>query len=122
MSEALNVNKLTLNAEVRARAFSGKPGASRPRQSAPFLKGPIPLAWIERAACLPGKALQVAIALRFRCGIERSACVKVTNVLLAKFGVDRHAKARALRQLEAANLVAVTRKRGGSPMVTVLEV
>ena len=121
MSDALNVNNLTLNVAARARALCGKPGATRPRLSAPFLKGPIPLDWLQRAARLSGKALHVGNALWFRSGIERSRTVKLTNVLLQQFGVDRHAKARALRQLEAAGLVAVSRKPGRSPMVTILE-
>jgi DNA-binding MarR family transcriptional regulator len=55
---------------------------------------------------LPGKALQVALAIRYRCAVERTRTVKLASALLRKFGLERDAKARALRQLEAAGLIA----------------
>jgi DNA-binding MarR family transcriptional regulator len=122
MSHALDVTKLTLNGAALPPAFSKKPGVMYRRQTAAFLKGPIPLSWLQRAARLAGKALQVAIALRYRCGIERTLTVKLTSTLLREFGVERDAKARALRQLERVGLVAVSRNHGRNPVVTVLEV
>ncbi len=94
--------------------------ASR-RKSHQFLKGPVPLPWLMVAAQLPGKALAVGIALWFRSGLERSPTVSLPSTLLGLFGVDRHAKARALKALEEAALVAVERGNGKNPIVTILE-
>ena len=33
----------------------------RHKQGEKFLKGPVPLKWLERAACLPGKALHLVV-------------------------------------------------------------
>jgi DNA-binding MarR family transcriptional regulator len=79
------------------------------------------LDWLQRASNLPGKALHVALAIRYRCAVERTRTVKLASALLRKFGVERDAKARALRQLEAAGLIRVSRQRGRNPFVTVLE-
>lgn len=35
----------------------------RLRKGGPFLKGPIPLAWLETAASLPGKSLHAGLAM-----------------------------------------------------------
>jgi hypothetical protein len=81
----------------------------------------VPLLWLQHAARLPGKALQVGIALWFRRGIEGNVSIKLSNALLRVFGVDRHAKGRALRQLESHGLIAVSRRPGSSPAVTILQ-
>ena|SRR5215831_16963011 len=92
MSEALNVQNLTLNDAARARSSFGKPGAAQRGRREPFLKGPVSLAWLKQAAKLPGKAFQVAVALRYRCGVERTLAVKLSSALLREFGVERDAK------------------------------
>jgi hypothetical protein len=94
----------------------------RPKnQSDKFLKGPVPLAWLMSAARLPGKALAVGIVLWFRSGLLRSNKVSLPSTLLTLFGVDRHAKVRALNALEKASLIAVERCNGKNPIVTLLE-
>jgi len=87
-----------------------------------FLKGPIPWAWLMRAAELPGRALHTAVALWFLSGVTRSETVKLSGRPLAELGVDRHAKYRALAALEGAGLVRVTRSPGRNPVVTLLPV
>src|SRR6187399_3094149 len=82
----------------------------RGRASPQFLKGPVPLPWLQRAANLPGRTLDLAIALWYRIGVEKTLTVTLTNVLLKEFGVDASAKARALVQLEQAGLVRVQRR------------
>ena len=46
--------------------------------------------------------------------------VYLNNILCLRFGVDRNAKYRALVSLEGAGLIVVKRKRGRSPLVTIL--
>src|SRR3954452_3331565 len=66
---------------------------ARPRPTAPFLKGPIPLATLAAAARLPGKALALYVALQHRCGLEGKSTVTLSAALLRDFGVGRDAKA-----------------------------
>lgn len=87
-----------------------------------FLKGPIPLVWLEAAARLPGKSLHAGVALWYAAGLTRSASVPLSNVAGDRFGLDRNAKYRALAWLEGAGLVRVERKLGRAPVVTLVAV
>jgi len=84
-----------------------------------FLKGPIPLPWLQAASNCPGKALHVAIVLGYLAGLNRSVIgLKCSYALLQDFGVTRHSAYRALRRLERAHLVTVMRAHGRCPVVS----
>ena len=70
-------------------------------------------------ARLPGRSLHVGLALWYAVGHSRSPSVHLSNTLCLRFGIDRNAKYRALHLLEDAGLIAVKRKRGQSPLVTI---
>ena len=82
---------------------------------------PISVAWLERAAQLPGMSLHVGLTLWYQAGLSGSTCVDLSNKLCARFRVERTAKYRALRCLEVANLIRAERRRGKSPRVIILE-
>jgi len=86
-----------------------------------FLKGPIPWAWLSPAASLPGKALQVAVALWFQAGIKGEPTVNLSCKVLRDMGVKRNAGYRGLAELEGAGLVSAVRHQGRLPIVTILE-
>lgn len=92
----------------------------RPRKGEHFLKGPVPLGWLEVAARLPGKSLHAGIALWYAAGLTRSSTVPLSNLSGARLALDRNAKYRALAWLEGAGLVRVERKLGRAPVVTIL--
>ena len=77
-----------------------------------FLKGPILMREIAIAACLPGKALAVFIAIHHQTALTGKSIVTLPAKLLTVLGVGRDAKARSLRALEEAGLVNVVRSRG----------
>jgi hypothetical protein len=105
---------------VRSRPVAASNSkAPRPRHGEPFLKGPIPLAWLEAASRLPGKSLHAGLALWFSAGVMRSSSVPLSNVASQRFGLDRNAKYRALIWLERAGLVKVERKLGRAPVVAI---
>ena len=100
----------------------------RPRKSPPklragaqFLKGPIPLDWLCAAARMPGKSLQVGIAVWFLSGLNRSCIISLSNKTSHRFGLDRNSKYRGLAWLEAQGLITVERKIGRAPVVTILQ-
>ena len=86
-----------------------------------FLKGPVPIGWIKAAANLPSGCLAVGMALWFMAGFGKSKTVRLSNNLLAEFGVGKAAKSRCLHHLENAGLVGVDRAPGRMPTVTILE-
>jgi hypothetical protein len=98
---------------------TGTPGAARPPA---FIKGPLPLDWMQRAACLPGKTLQVSLTLWYLAGLQKTRTVRLGSKHLAAMGVSRDAKAEALTRLCDAALVHVDQQPGQAPMVTLLPV
>ncbi len=135
MSKEFDIKRLKLG---NARFASGRIPKSNPPKSqsypvaAPsdvpchrpgehFLKGPVPLYWIAKAACCSGRALDVAIILWYRAGLEDCWTVKIPRWVADKFGLSTDAKSRGLRALETAGLVSVKRQTGCSPVVTILD-
>lgn len=100
-----------------------KPKARLPRHKAGerFLRGPIPWRWLETAGKLPGKALHVAIAVWLLNSLKRGRPAKWEPATAETLGVGRHAAYRGLAALERAGLIAVDRRNGRCPVVTILE-
>jgi hypothetical protein len=92
------------------------------RRTSLFLKGPIPLAWLSVAAAIPGKALNVALAIRWVADMSKGGEVHVTKAALKYFGLSEDAYRDGLGRLEVAGLVAVTRKAGRRARVKILSV
>jgi DNA-binding transcriptional ArsR family regulator len=115
---AIDPSRVRLGARPKSGVIRRLP---RPKAGEKFLKGPIPLNWLSTAARLPGKSLHVAIAIWLEASLAKSATVRLSNMASLPFGLDRNAKYRALQWLEEAGLIAVERKLGRSPLVTVLE-
>ena len=82
-----------------------------------YLRGPLPLAELCAAARLSGKALAVWLLVQYRTRVTRKAEITLPTWLLGAAGIDRNAKARALRELERVGLVRVRRGTGQTPRV-----
>ena len=93
----------------------------RHRKGEQFLWGPIPWLWVSAAAKLPGRALHVSLVLWRLAGIKKDCNVRWEPSAGKYLGVNRWAAHRGLAALERAGLVAVERRRGRSPIVTILE-
>jgi hypothetical protein len=106
--------------DVNARAF-GPPRPGTETSAAHFIKGPLPLPWVHRAAALPGKALHVALGLIFVKGLCCKSTFPFKRKVAAEMGVSPDATYDALTNLEGAGLIRVSRHRGRSPVVTVLD-
>ena len=116
--ENLPTKRMQWNAEAGQFQTAAK---SQP-VTAWFIKGPLPLNWIERAAALPGKALHVALALWFQMGLEGATTVKLGQKRVARFAVSRDAKYDALRRLAEAGLIEVEQRPGQSVQVTLVQI
>jgi hypothetical protein len=84
------------------------------------LYGPIPWSWWLPASRLPGKSLQIASVCWLLAGWERSAEFELAWDDWAEFGLSRFSASRGLDNLERHGLVAVTRRPGRSPIVSIL--
>lgn len=121
-----NVDRLTKADEFVAERLSDasarRRGERTRRSVGEFLKGPIPLRWLTAAAALPGKALVLGLALWFRRGVTGDSSVTVNSSLRSRFGIDRYAFYRALRQLQHAGLVGVRDRPGKVSVVSIIEI
>ena len=88
-----------------------------------FFFGHVPHSIIRLASDLPGCSLATYMAIWDRSKLEgRGRPVTLPNAFARDpWGVDRHAKGRALRALEGAGLISVTRSIGHAPRITLLD-
>ena len=70
--------------------------AKRARVQGRFLKGPIPFTRLCPAAKLPGRALNVFVAICHQTDLTQKEWVTLPKGLLCDLGVSRDAKSRAL--------------------------
>jgi hypothetical protein len=85
-----------------------------------FLRGPIPLDWLGSAAALPGKTLNVGIALWWLHGMAKGKPFKLTQKAIQTLNIERDATSAALMRLEQAGLIRMVRKPGQRPTVTLV--
>jgi len=90
---------------------------SKVRHRGRFLKGPIPMHLIARAAKLPGQALALYLAVHHQTALTGKALVTLPSALLDELGISRDAKARGLRRLQQARLIEIERSCGRSVRV-----
>lgn len=86
-----------------------------------FLRGPISLAWLERAAQAGAGALEAGIVLWFKHGICKGMPFKIGNREVSLSGKSEDTGRRALLALEQAGLIQVTRAPGRKAVVKILE-
>jgi hypothetical protein len=73
--------------------------------------------WVARRS-----QFEVDLLTNFDAGVGiQTRRVVLGNLACERFGLNRNAKYRALRSFESAGLVAIERKLGRSPIVTVLD-
>ena len=118
--DTFNVQNLALPSSEAVTLPREKKTPPRHKTGEKFLKGPIPLNWLSRAAQLQGKSLQVGLSLWFLAGLTNSRTMKLSQSTLCDFGVNRQCKYRALKWLEDAQLISVKGANGQSPEVTLL--
>jgi hypothetical protein len=109
-----------LNVPVRRLQLDAGSGKLVPaRKKDLFIRGPIPLDWLSRAAELPGKALHVALAVLWLQGMAKGKPFKLSRQALERLNVERDAASSGLVRLEQAGLVQVERNAGQRPTVVI---
>ncbi len=82
-----------------------------------FLKGPLPLEWINQACQSQGRAIDVGLAIWFLTYMKRKQPITLNQRTLDHFALNRHAGYRGLKGLEENGLVEVKRAPGKSARV-----
>jgi hypothetical protein len=86
-----------------------------------FLKGPIPLDWLTAAAQLPGKAINVGIALWWLAGMSKTGILKLTRQSQLALNISKDAERDGLRRLQQAGLIELTARPGQRHSVRIIE-
>jgi len=97
--------------------------APRHKPNEKFLKGPIPWNWLAKACSCSksGASIRVALVIWFLSGVNRlDATVKLNGARMRELGLNPSSWRRGLISLEKAGLIAVDRKPGCLPTVTLL--
>ena len=94
-----------------------KTKGAKPRKLDLYLRGPVPLDWLRRAAALTPSALVSALALAFQRGLAGSPEIKISPARFRDLGVERTAKDRGVAALVEAGLVEVVEAKSGAAKV-----
>jgi hypothetical protein len=109
----------TKNCSLQRAAANLPPRRSSKARKETFVK--VPLWWIEQATqATRTQQAFVCIWLLHLAWKTKSASFPVPNDQLAKRGIDRKEKHRALTRLEAAGLISIERRERKTPIVTLL--
>ncbi|MFA6015453.1 MAG: hypothetical protein WC742_10335 [Gallionellaceae bacterium] len=87
-----------------------------------FLRGPIPLSWLSRAARLPGKTINVSLAICWLVGMSSTKLIRLNRNALERFHVSNDAAGDALRRMETDGLITLHKKSGRRPLIEILSV
>ena len=86
-----------------------------------FLKGPIPLDWLTAATQLPGKAINVGIALWWIAGMSKTDVLKLTRQAQLALNISKDAERDGLRRLQQAGLIELTTRPGQRHSVRIIK-
>jgi len=85
----------------------------------PFLKGPVPLSWLVKAAGLGKSALMVGLVLWYMDGMRGQRSFRLSRGDIARlFKISRWTVLRGIKRLEQHNLIFVLREPGHKLVVT----
>lgn len=99
-----------------------QPSRGVTKRRAPFLKGPIPLAWLSKAASLRKPALPAGLCLWFQLGVSGQSRIRVSAGVRKKLGLSAGQMLRGLRALSQAGLVRFAKSgRGRCAVVEILD-
>ncbi len=92
------------------------------RLKPPFLRGPIPLGWLQRAMRLSGSAICIGIILWYLRGLKKSSVFKIgiqdiANLISSSWLTAK----RGLMALEKERLISVDRHQGRKHIIEIHE-
>lgn len=118
-----DLEQFRLSATIQSEPIPRCDRALLKRQSEPFLKGPVPLAWLQCASRIRRRnAIVVGVVLWWLAGLNsRKTELTICANRCQPFGFGVKGMNRGLNDLQAAGLIHVERKRGRCPRVDLLD-
>ena len=114
----MKLDEFSLRFDTGTAKASAQP--PRPRPGEHFLKGPVPMGWLQIAATQADQSMAVAIFIWYMAGVKRSTEFALPTGKVGEYGVNRFKLYRDLAALEKAGLIAVERHSGRHPRVKLL--
>lgn len=109
-----DLKNLALRPELVPQRPAGVPRKIQKRREHFVL---VPITWIERLDGAAGRTWQVALFLLYQDWKHNGDPIKLPNGMLRYDGVGRHAKWRALAELERRRLISIERRPNRSPLI-----
>ena len=106
--------------ETNRKLIKPKLDLPRPNKGEHFIKGPIPLDWIQVATQCGGRGTEVGLLLWYAAGWQKKNPVKLTAAICAQLNVHPKTVKRVLVKMGTCGLVRAEFHRGRSPVVTLL--
>jgi hypothetical protein len=104
----------------KAKRELGAAAQPRHKKAEPFAR--VPLAWAARAAiAMNCPRAFVLVWLQYQAWRWQSLRIAVPNETLARYGIDRKAKNRALQQLAEGGLIDLDQRPRKTPFATLIE-
>ena len=96
-----------------------------------FVRGPIPDGWLKKAGAISSTAFAVGVIL-WKLSYQKqlwgvnglapcSGKIRLSNKMCEPYGINRAAKLNALDKLHRARLVSLTKEKGASPDVVIID-
>jgi len=93
------------------------------RLKPPFLRGPIPLDWLQRAMRLGGTAISVGIVLWYYKGLKKSSIFKIgIQDIAGLIGRSWLTAKRGLIALERRGVISISRHQGRKHLIEIHEI
>jgi hypothetical protein len=109
-----------LMAEALTDEDTGQLPSPQLRKRAEFIRGPFNDEVYRSVANLGLAPLVVWQLIHHLSRLKHRSAVALPNPLLATFGIDRHAKYPAIKQLEMHGFITVTRRSGCAPRLSLV--
>ena len=114
-------NRWALSGKQAGTLQSRTASKQRRKRQEKFVKGPVPMWWLEKAHALGGAALFLGLILFHKDGLPRFASGaghKLSNAYCEACGISVQAKRRAIKALSEAGLInIVSATNHASPVV-----
>lgn len=87
----------------------------------PYPRRIVDFDWLAAASRLPGRSLNVAVAIWSVASSQRSPTISLAPYVLLRYGVSRDCCYDSLSRLSDEGLIAVSRCKGRLPRLTLLD-
>ena len=131
-SHFLLTRTLILFLSIMSLNYSTNKRAAKSRRYKEYIRGPLPLNWLQRASTISRTACVVGVIIWRIAYLKKlwghsnqrqiSGAIKLTTQTCMKWGVCGNSKNTALRLMEKAGLIQLELKRGRSPVVQIIDV